>query len=74
MRVDGLIGGSESIVPALMTDLIRTILPLIEQFGLATESAVAIDTLEDRLRAELEASDGTISSPLLVGAWTNVPE
>lgn len=74
MRVDGLIGGSESIVPTLMTDLIRTVLPLIEQFGLATESAVDIDTLEDRLRAELEASDGTISSPLLVGAWTKLPE
>ena len=74
MRVDGLIGGSESIVPALMADVIRTILPLIEQFELATESEVDINALEDRLRAELEASDGTISSPLLIGAWTKLPE
>jgi len=74
MRVDGLIGGSESVVPMLMTDLIRSILPLIEQFELATEAEVDIDTLEDRLRAELEASDGTISSPLLVGAWTRLPK
>jgi SAM-dependent methyltransferase len=74
MRVDGVIGGSEIIVPTLMADLIRTILPLIEQFGLATESEVDIDTLEDRLRAELEAVDGTISSPLLIGAWAKLPE
>jgi ubiquinone/menaquinone biosynthesis C-methylase UbiE len=74
MRVDGLIGGSESIVPALMADVIRSILPLIVQFGLATESAVDIETLEDRLRAELEAADGSISSPLLIGAWAKLPE
>jgi ubiquinone/menaquinone biosynthesis C-methylase UbiE len=70
MRVDGLISGSEGIGPALMTDVIRTILPLIEQLGLATESEVDIATLEDRMRAELEAVDGTLSSPLLVGAWS----
>jgi SAM-dependent methyltransferase len=70
MRVDGLISGSEGVVPALMTDVIRTILPLIEQLGLATESEVDIATLEDRMRAELEAVDGTLSSPLLVGAWS----
>jgi ubiquinone/menaquinone biosynthesis C-methylase UbiE len=74
MRVDGLIGGSESIVPALMADVIRSILPLIVQFGLATESAVDIETLEDRLRAELEAADGSISSPLLIGAWAKLPQ
>jgi hypothetical protein len=44
------------------------------QFGLATESAVDIETLEDRLRAELEAADGSISSPLLIGAWAKLPE
>ncbi len=73
MRVDGLISGSEGVVPALMTDVIRTILPLIEQLGLATASDVDINTLEDRMRAELEAVDGTLSSPLLVGAWSNTP-
>lgn len=73
MRVDGLISGSEGIVPELMTDVIRSLLPLIVQLGLATEADIGINTLEDRMRAELEAVDGTLSSPLLVGAWARLP-
>lgn len=73
MRVDGLISASEGVVPALMTDVIRTILPMIEHIGLATRDEVDIDTLEDRMRAELEAEDATLSSPLLVGAWARLP-
>jgi ubiquinone/menaquinone biosynthesis C-methylase UbiE len=73
MRVDGLINGSEGDVPEMMADVIRSILPLIEQLGVASVSEVDIDRLDDRLRAELEAADGTISSPLLIGAWTRLP-
>jgi SAM-dependent methyltransferase len=36
-----------------MARLIRTILPLITQLGVATEAEVEIDTLADRLRAEI---------------------
>lgn len=73
LRVDGLISASEGIVPALMTDVIRTLVPMIEQLGLASADEIDIDTLEDRIRAELEAEDATLSSPLLVGAWSRIP-
>lgn len=73
MRVDGLISGSEGVVPELMTGMIRSIMPLILHLGLATEADIDIDVLEDRMRAELEAVDGTLSSPLLIGAWTRLP-
>ena len=36
-----------------MARLIRTILPLITQLGVATEEDVEIDTLADRLHAEI---------------------
>jgi hypothetical protein len=41
--------------------------------GLATAAEVSIDTLEDRIRAELATVDGTMSSPLLISAWTRLP-
>ena len=36
-----------------MARLVRTILPLITKLGVATEEDVEIDTLADRLRAEI---------------------
>jgi SAM-dependent methyltransferase len=74
MRVDGLIYGSDGAGPALLTETIRSMLPAIEQFGLATAAEVDIDTFEDRMRAELDAADATMSSPLLVSAWTRLPD
>jgi hypothetical protein len=73
MRVDGLIYGSMGAGPKLLADTIRAILPAVEQIGLATAGEVDIDTLEDRMRAELAAADSTMSSPLLISAWTRLP-
>jgi ubiquinone/menaquinone biosynthesis C-methylase UbiE len=73
MRVDGLIYGSNGAGPALLADTIRTMLPAIEQFGVATAREVDIDTLENRMRAELEGANASMSSPLLVSAWTRLP-
>jgi SAM-dependent methyltransferase len=73
MRIDGLIDGSEGVGPLLLAETIRAMLPAIEQMGLATAAEVSIDTLEDRIRAELATVDGTMSSPLLISAWTRLP-
>ncbi len=48
---------------------LRSMLPLILKLGIATEEEVRIDTLADRLRAELVAAGGVIKTPELVGAW-----
>jgi hypothetical protein len=74
MRVDGQIYGSEGAGPSLLTETIRAMLPAIEQFGLATAAEVDIDTLEHRMRAELAAKEATMSSPLLISAWSKLPE
>lgn len=51
---------------------LRSIMPLLLKFGLATAEEVDIDTLADRLRAETVASGGVAKTPDLVGAWARV--
>jgi hypothetical protein len=49
---------------------LRSMLPLILNLSIATEGEVRIDTLAQRLRAEIVASGGVLKTPDLVGAWT----
>jgi len=57
----------------LMADGVRSVLPLLEQYGIATAAEVEVETLAARLCAEV----GTSSMPLvlfpLVGAWARKP-
>jgi SAM-dependent methyltransferase len=49
---------------------VRQFLPLITQFGLATEEEIDVDTLEQRLREETVSQAGAARLPILVSAWT----
>jgi hypothetical protein len=49
---------------------VRTFLPLILRFGLATEEEIGIETLAERLREETVSHDGADRLPILVSAWT----
>lgn len=53
-----------------ITQITRTLLPLMEKTGVATAAAVDIDTLADRLREEASARRATLVAPSLIGAWT----
>jgi SAM-dependent methyltransferase len=48
---------------------VRTFLPLILEFGLATEEEIGIDTLAERLREETVSQSGAARLPILVSAW-----
>jgi hypothetical protein len=48
---------------------VRMFLPLIQQFGLATEEEIGIDTLADRLREATLRSGGAARLPVVVSAW-----
>ncbi len=48
---------------------VRTFLPLILQFRLATEEEIDIDTLADRLREETVGRGGAARLPIVVSAW-----
>ena len=73
MRVDGFIGGAESIAPALVANVARLLLPQAEALGTISAKEVQIDTLEERLRADLARTGGVMSTPLLIGAWARLP-
>lgn len=51
---------------------VRTFLPLILQFGLATEEEIGIDTLAERLREETVSHGGAARLPVLVSAWVRL--
>ena len=54
---------------AMRAEDVRKFLPLIEQFGLATEEESGIDTLAERLREKIVGQSGTAHLPVVVSAW-----
>jgi hypothetical protein len=50
-------------------ETVRTFLPLIQQFGIATEEDIGIETLAERLREEIVSRGGVARGPALVSAW-----
>jgi hypothetical protein len=57
---------------AMRADDVRTFLPRIVKFGLATEEEVDIETLAERLRAETVGQSGAARLPVVVSAWTRI--
>jgi ubiquinone/menaquinone biosynthesis C-methylase UbiE len=54
--------------------VMRSLLPVIEATGTATAAELDVDTLADRLRAELIEVGGVAGHPPLVGAWARIPD
>jgi SAM-dependent methyltransferase len=53
-------------------NVVRAFLPVLADLGVDTE-AIGIDTLEERLRADLVAHDAVAILPPLTGAWARLP-
>ncbi|MDX1520656.1 MAG: class I SAM-dependent methyltransferase [Anaerolineae bacterium] len=66
--------GPDSEAYTVVTQLTRTLLPLMERTGIATAAEVEIDTLADRLRVEAVALNTTWVLPAFIGAWTRKGE
>jgi SAM-dependent methyltransferase len=65
-------GGTEWGGYAYAAATLRSILPALERFGIATADEVGIDTLAARLRAETVSSGGIVKTPHFIGAWARV--
>jgi ubiquinone/menaquinone biosynthesis C-methylase UbiE len=52
---------------------VRTLLPLLERFGIATYEEVGVETLAERLREEMVASGGVGKPPEMVSVWARRP-
>jgi SAM-dependent methyltransferase len=66
-------GGPDFNGYAEVAAVVRSLLPLILRFGIATAPEVDIETLEDRLRVAAVAANGIVKMPDLVSAWARVP-
>ena len=53
-------------------NVVRGVTPLMERLGIATAAEVQPETLADRLLAEVQAHDGIIVGPPMMGAWTTL--
>jgi hypothetical protein len=70
LRMEAAIGGGEDAPVFVWADVLRSVIPTLEQAGIATEAEIDPDTLEARLKADLAATGGVMISLVLVGAWS----
>ncbi len=68
MRTDTLLGAEK-----WMVDVLRSLRPQFLQFNLSFESLGDFDTLSERLKGELVASNTVAPLPALVSAWSRKP-
>jgi SAM-dependent methyltransferase len=63
-------GGPEFEGYEILAEIVRSVLPSMEKFGLATGEQIAIDSLAERLRDEAVEARATVLWISFVGAWT----
>jgi hypothetical protein len=66
-------GGPDSPVYAYLASTLRSLLPMMERYGVAHAADVDIETLAARLRLEAVGHNASVMPPPLVGAWTRIP-
>jgi SAM-dependent methyltransferase len=74
LRLDAPIGGGPDWPGyAYVADTVRSLLPMLQQMGMVTAEDVGIETLADRLRAEVVGQRGVQMLPIVIGAWARKP-
>jgi hypothetical protein len=71
MCADIVVGGGVTFpLYGVIADSIRSLLPAMEKFGIATAEEVQVDTLADRLKQDTVAVQAQVMSRPMIGAWT----
>ncbi|MBE9374523.1 class I SAM-dependent methyltransferase [Saccharopolyspora sp. HNM0983] len=52
---------------------VRALLPVLERLGITSAEEAEVETLTERLDAEIVARNGTVLGPLMYGAWCTTP-
>ena len=74
LQAETIIGGGPDFAGySYLAGVFRSILPLMERFGVATPDEVDIDTLADRLREETVARGGVVALQTIFGAAARNP-
>lgn len=66
-------GGPQALFYDYLAGLLRSLLPQIENLGLATAAEIDVDTVAERLRKEADERTACLMGPPLVGAWSHTP-
>ncbi len=70
LRYEALLaGGPESPIYEFLADVVRALLPMLAQFGIASAEEVGIETLAARLRDDIVSHQGVARTPAIVSAW-----
>jgi ubiquinone/menaquinone biosynthesis C-methylase UbiE len=54
----------------LFAETLRSLLPIVVQFGITTEKEVDVETYAERLRAEAVSQHKLVVGPMMISAWT----
>lgn len=65
-------GTAESAIPHFVAGTVRSLLPVIEASGVATRAEIGIETLAERISAELARFDAVLWPPELIAVWARV--
>ena len=63
-------GSSDSLGYQIIAQVVKSLLPVMEKLGVASDKEVQIETLAQRLRDDVLSRGAVIVLPPLVGAWT----
>jgi ubiquinone/menaquinone biosynthesis C-methylase UbiE len=58
---------------AWIAELTRTLLPVMQQTGVATADEIGLDSLASRIRDEVVRKNAVLVMPPLIGAWAHKP-
>jgi len=64
--------GPDSPMYRHIAETVRSLLPMMEHYGVASAEEVMVDNLADRLRVEMTATGTVCATPCLIGAWTRI--
>ena len=67
-------GSSDSLGYQIVAQVVKSLLPVMEKLGIASEKEVQIETLAQRLGEQVLSRGAVIVLPPLVGAWTRTLE
>jgi SAM-dependent methyltransferase len=74
LRLEAVVNGGPEAVAWGWANAVRGVLPIMEKLGVASAAEVDVDTLADRLLADVLEHAGVVVGPPLVAAWARRPE
>jgi SAM-dependent methyltransferase len=65
-------GGPDSPYYEFLAEMVRSMLPMVERAGLASQTEIGLDSLAQRLREDAVSNERVLFPPRIVGAWCSV--